>query len=292
MLKFYHFCVMENLGHSLQPLSITFNQFYQPFFEKGIEMQDYYMVIIAKKVKGFYSIDFREYAFQPDSIIIISKNQNVQFSLEGDNQEFITLTFSPDFLKNSDESALKMLSFCIREHYEGKQTLKIDSADFLYLEHLSRQLFEINTYLSEDIRKPSSFHLLQLILIYCANLYAKQSAHDVEGYTDVVGNFTTLLESNFRSYQKVHFYTDSLNLTYNSLARYTSNYCNKTPKEIITERLVLEIKRLLAGTDTPIKEISYNLGFDEPTNLVKYFKKSTGVTPSEFRQKSKNYQSL
>jgi AraC family transcriptional regulator, transcriptional activator of pobA len=92
------------------------------------------------------------------------------------------------------------------------------------------------------------------------------------------------LEDNFRSTQKVNFYTDSLNLTYNSLARYTSNYCKKTPKEIISERLVLEIKRLLSSTSKPIKEIAYQLGFDEPTNLVKYFKKYTGVTPSEFRK--------
>lgn len=283
---------MEGLSRSLPPLSITFNKIDQRFFEVDREQEDYYMIIVARRAKGTYSIDFHEYVLEPDSIVLISKNQNVRFSLEGDLQQFITITFTPDFIKNSDEQILKMLSFCIREHFEGKQILRIDDRNFKYIEKLCNQLIELGTELSSEIRWISSFHSLQLILIYCQNLYSKQSADIAKGYTEVVGNFTTLLESNFRNAQKVHFYTESLNLTYNSLARYTSNYCDKTPKEIITERLILEIKRLLTGTSTPIKEISYLLGFNEPTNLVKYFKKFTGTTPSEFRKKSKIYHSL
>ncbi|WP_207421150.1 helix-turn-helix domain-containing protein [Desertivirga brevis] len=283
---------MDNLEKSVPNLSLSFNKIDPSFSIREIEKPDYYLILMVKQVSGSYSIDFIQYSFQPNSIIIISKNQNAQFHFEGDDQQFIALTFMADLVKNSDEKVLKMLSFCIREHYEGKQVLKIGDADFKYLEKLSEQLYDINVNLPEEIKTASCFHFLQLILIYCANLYSRQSADLVQGYTQVVGDFTTLLESNFRNTQKVNFYTDTLNLTYNSLARYTSNYCNKTPKEIITERLVLEIKRLLAGTKTPIKEISYHLGFDEPTNMVKYFKKFTGITPSEFRQQSKNYHSL
>jgi AraC family transcriptional regulator, transcriptional activator of pobA len=283
---------MDNLDKSLPKLSLSFNQIDRSFPVKTLGKPDFYLVLVVKQVSGSYLIDFREHLFQSNSIILISKNQNAQFYFEGDDQQFIALTFTSDLIENADEKVLKMLSFCIREHYEGKQVLKIDDKDFEYLERLSKQLDDLNTTLPEEIKKASGFYFLQLILIYCSNLYSRQSADLVRGYTQVVGDFTTLLESNFRNAQKVNFYTESLNLTYNSLARYTSDYCNKTPKEIITERLVLEIKRLLAGTKTPIKEISYHLGFDEPTNMVKYFKKFTGITPSEFRQQSKIYHSL
>ncbi|MEJ5962768.1 helix-turn-helix domain-containing protein [Pedobacter immunditicola] len=282
---------MKSPEKSPRPLTINFNQLDQISLEKDFEKEDY-LIVIAGRVKGTYSIDFHEYVFQQNSIVMISKNQNVSFTFDGNEQQFIALTFTQDYLKNADENILKMLSFCIREHYEGKQILRMVDKDFEYLEKLSSQLLEIDKNLHSAIRWPSSFHFLQLILIYCANLYTKQSVDTIKGYTKVVGDFTTLLESNFRSTQKVHFYTEGLNLTYNSLARYTSSYCNKTPKAIITERLILEIKRLLAGTDTPIKEISYHLGFDEPTNLVKYFKKFTGSTPSQFRETSKNYHPL
>jgi transcriptional regulator GlxA family with amidase domain len=43
------------------------------------------------------------------------------------------------------------------------------------------------------------------------------------------------------------------------------------------------MKRMLKGTDMPVKEIAYDMGFDEPTNMVKFFKKHTSLTPQGFR---------
>ena len=46
---------------------------------------------------------------------------------------------------------------------------------------------------------------------------------------------------------------------------------------------MLEAKRLLCHTNISIKEIGYAIGFDEPTNFIKYFRKHTGKTPIDFR---------
>lgn len=246
---------------------------------------NYYGLIWFKNSRGSYSIDFTDYPIEVNSIIIISKNQNVHFNFSAGSNDFIFITFAQNFIESSNEEVQKFLSFCMREHFEGKQILRIEKEDEKNLSHLTNQLYEIANAWTGDLKKNSLFHYLQLLLIYCTHLSRKQDPNLVKGYTEVVGKFTSLLENNFRSTQKVNFYSENLNLTYNSLARYTTNYCNKTPKEIIVERLILEIKRLLAGSNAPIKEIAFNLGFDEPTNLVKYFKKYTGVTPSEFRKK-------
>ena len=44
------------------------------------------------------------------------------------------------------------------------------------------------------------------------------------------------------------------------------------------------MKRLLRGTTIPSKNIAYDMGFDEPTNMVKYFKKHVDMTPNAFRE--------
>jgi AraC family transcriptional regulator, transcriptional activator of pobA len=49
---------------------------------------------------------------------------------------------------------------------------------------------------------------------------------------------------------------------------------------------VLEAKRILAHTTESVKEIGYDLGFEEPTNFIKYFKKHSKLTPTEFREKN------
>ncbi|MCC8173154.1 MAG: helix-turn-helix domain-containing protein, partial [Odoribacter sp.] len=59
----------------------------------------------------------------------------------------------------------------------------------------------------------------------------------------------------------------------------------KTPKLYIDERLTLEAKRLLSYSLLTVKEICFELGFDEPTNFGKFFKKQTGITPVAFRKK-------
>jgi AraC-like DNA-binding protein len=59
---------------------------------------------------------------------------------------------------------------------------------------------------------------------------------------------------------------------------------HQTAKAFIDSFVILEAKRLLVATTLSVKEISYECGFDEPTNFLKYFKKHTNLTPTQFRK--------
>jgi AraC family transcriptional regulator, transcriptional activator of pobA len=240
-------------------------------------------IVWLKRGHGKYSVDFRQYTFNPNSIILISKDQNTAFEFSGKNDQYIVITFTHTMVSKSAPEIQQLVSFCIREHFEGKQILTVAPEDEKYLKGLTHQLLTIASHGESKFKSSSMFHFLQLILVYCYKLRTEQHRGTADTYTAVVGNFTTLLEKSFRNTHKVNYYTDNLNLTYNSLARYTTSYCSKTPKEIIVERVILEIKRLLSGTTLPVKEIAFQLGFDEPTNLIKYFRKYTGSTPAGFR---------
>jgi AraC-like DNA-binding protein len=52
---------------------------------------------------------------------------------------------------------------------------------------------------------------------------------------------------------------------------------------MLTQRIVLEAKRLLAHSLAPVAAIGETLGFDEATNFVKFFRRETGLTPGAFR---------
>lgn len=53
---------------------------------------------------------------------------------------------------------------------------------------------------------------------------------------------------------------------------------------MIQERIILEAKRLLLHSELNVNQIGYRLGFDDPSYFVKYFKKYTHQSPSEFRK--------
>lgn len=62
-----------------------------------------------------------------------------------------------------------------------------------------------------------------------------------------------------------------------------TDHSNRRDEALINERRLLEIKRLLRGTSKSSKAIAYDLNFDEPTNMFKFFRKHVGMSPNEFR---------
>ena len=56
-----------------------------------------------------------------------------------------------------------------------------------------------------------------------------------------------------------------------------------TPKAYLDQRRLLEAKRLLSFSELSIKEVAFKLGFDEPTNFNKFFRKHADLSPGDFR---------
>jgi AraC family transcriptional activator of pobA len=96
--------------------------------------------------------------------------------------------------------------------------------------------------------------------------------------------FKDLLERNYRKFKSVNKYASDLGVSSRRLSQATTKILGKSPKELIDERILLESKRLLIHSSSTIKEIAYDLGFDEPTNFIKYFRKHNRSTPVEFRE--------
>ena len=63
----------------------------------------------------------------------------------------------------------------------------------------------------------------------------------------------------------------------------------KTAKQFIEGRILLEAKRMLVYSNESIKEITFQLGFDEPTNFTKYFSKNADMPPVQFRRAMKKW---
>jgi AraC-like DNA-binding protein len=96
--------------------------------------------------------------------------------------------------------------------------------------------------------------------------------------------FINLIDENYTKRISVSSYANSLLITSRTLSDLTHQLLNKTPSQMIQERIILEIQRLLLHSDLNINQIGYRLGFDDPSYFVKYFKKHTKISPSEFRK--------
>ena len=99
--------------------------------------------------------------------------------------------------------------------------------------------------------------------------------------------YIQLVNNHYIDKRTVQEYADLLSVTSNHLSQSIKQVSGKNAHAYITERLASEARSLIRYTDLEITEIAYQLNFSDPANFGKFFKKQTGVSPSEFRKGKK-----
>jgi AraC family transcriptional regulator, transcriptional activator of pobA len=99
----------------------------------------------------------------------------------------------------------------------------------------------------------------------------------------IAKEFCSLINTQYLENKEVAFYAEKLNITPKYLSEVIKEETGKSPKALLEQLLFQEAKSLLKQTEMNIKEISYWLGFDDPSYFTKAFKVSEGITPNEYR---------
>lgn len=101
---------------------------------------------------------------------------------------------------------------------------------------------------------------------------------------DVIRKFNVLVDEHFKTKRKVSEYAELLFKSPKTLSNLFAIYNQKSPQQIILDRLALEAKRLINFTDKQNQEIAYELGFNDPAHFSRFFKKVTSYSPTEYRE--------
>jgi AraC family transcriptional regulator, transcriptional activator of pobA len=94
--------------------------------------------------------------------------------------------------------------------------------------------------------------------------------------------FKLVVESHLTKQPSVNAIAEKLALTPNSLYRIVKEYSGVSPKDFFTNRLMIEAQRKLRYSPLSVKELAYELGFNDPDYFSRFFKKCTGKSVSEF----------
>jgi AraC-like DNA-binding protein len=149
---------------------------------------------------------------------------------------------------------------------------------------------ELNT--KDKIQGEMLRMLLKRLIIKSTRLARKQQfPSDLKHkYKELIRQYHILVEQNYKREHRVSEYADMLHKSPKTLSNVFAKAGHKSPLEVIHARIAMEGKRLLSKTSKTAKEISFELGFSDQSHFSRFFKKETGVLPSEYRKRQETTQ--
>lgn len=245
-----------------------------------------YTFIWAKAKPLHVVIDSIPFIIEPNSILALTPIQYLQcIKIE----EAIVYQFNREF-------------YCIKDHDHEVSCVGIlffgnSNIPVIHLDAIEQRKFELlhEIFLDElqtkDTIQAEMLRMLMARFIIKSTrlLKAKQGIVETAKSTkvDLLREYNFLVEQYFKAEHSVSFYAGKL---FKSPKTLSNNFAklNRSPLQIIHERIILEAKRLLIYTDKTAKEIAYEVGFEDASHLSRLFKKHTSQSPTDFKKQLKS----
>lgn len=248
---------------------------------------DFFLCVVFSEGSGVHEIDFTSYPVRPGSVFFLKPGQTHFWKFNSEPQGFIFF-HTEEFFEVGFSNA-KLRQFPFYYSIENPPHLQLKSRE---LRHILARFQEINAEYHQHFsyKKERLASLTRLIYIDLTRCYTTFEAHEIvksTTYLDTLGRLEAAIEKNYRNEKSAKFYANQLHITKKHLNRITKSTLNKTTTELISERILLEAKRLIVHSNNSLAKIAEILGFEDYAYFSRVFKAKTKTTPLSFRKKYK-----
>ena len=237
-----------------------------------------YFIVLIDSGSVTYNVDLQDITLTDGHLLFAMPNQVFTPPAKTPDLKYFKVLF--------DENTLALLpqQFPFLVNPLNSQAIVFDNA----ARERVRKVFEILNQIRYVDQYPTD---TEIILAYLNSLLAEiNSAYfkNKEPITSLNTNlskfieFKLVVETHLTDQPSVNTIAEKLALTTNSLYRIVKEYSGVSPKDFFTNRLMIEAQRKLHYSRLSVKELAYELGFNDPAYFSRLFKKSTGKSISEF----------
>lgn len=272
-------------------------------WQEGPQVLTYGAILICRKGKARLNVNYKDWELYEGAVITLFPNDVVELKVDGDckspeteNGDFK----SPQTANNFQAEILKYNPSLLREaSLQLEQTvyssLRKDRCrqDTPVVTNIINGMFSLlEVYFDQsECTCISQLVLCQLKAFFIGfHEYLQRNPQyrpdEVKSYRvrELFNRFMMLLERDYKISRDVNYYAAQMNISSKYLTNIVSLVTGHTPKTIIDQYVILQLKMHLKRTTQSIKEMAWEFHFADVSFFCRYFKKHTGLTPQQIRE--------
>jgi AraC family transcriptional activator of pobA len=255
--------------------------FSQPF------RTDSYWVLLVMHDSLTIQLNGEEHVVKENDLLIIPPHVVRQADEVDNNCKAACVAFTPDFLLGTGLSQryIDLFDFLFNS---GGMHIQLASEDASRLMAVITMLREKNfaegdhPFTAEVVRHFFNVFQFELAGFYHKYSNQKKTVHDHK--EELLWRFLALLSKHVKTERSLQFYANRLFVTPKYLTQTIKKLSGKTAGEYIDELVIVEAKSLLRDPSLTIAQVADRLYFSDQFFFSKFFKRYTGITPTEYRK--------
>lgn len=245
-----------------------------------VHRDDHYLFLLMEKGKSRGMVDFQVFNLKENSLLFILPGQVHKYSRVSKDTEGWFLAMDTGLVPDEFRAVLEDPLLALRPINPGAPCME-------QMKRCLELAYDLDQQPATGYSKRAVYSLLTSFVAMVTNIYAQQRAMPVGKQSRsqvIMRDFRALLAREYKQLKSPGDYAAALHLSLSYLNEAVKEATGFTVTHWIQQEIVLEAKRLLYHSPCSVKEIAYELGYEDPTYFSRLFKKTVGKTPGDFRE--------
>lgn len=251
--------------------------------QEPLVSQSMYTILWIHQGQGEILIDTDRFTIEEDTLYYIKSGQAFHAVINEPASGFL-ISFEREFIDLFEKNSFVSGQLSLFNQSWILPGIRLRSDMNIFLKEMAEKMLYEFTH-CDNLRNEILSGFLKIFVIYLSRHYKTGEAElGKYGRTELANIFFCLLEKEFSDRKKVKDYASMMAVTPGYLNKVVRQLTGFTASYHIQQRLVLEAKRRLIFEGNNLKEISYGLGFCDPSHFSKFFKTISGTTFTDFKR--------
>ncbi|MDM1379025.1 AraC family transcriptional regulator [Myroides marinus] len=243
-------------------------------------------LILVTEGRCEITINLEPTIIKKDDLLVVLPNQFFEIKRLTDDFAVKTVFIDPDLFLEAGfhVKSHSLISFLSSEY---PKVITLNKNVFRIMNNTVKRLTQLSYNNNNIYAKNLIIHHFSILMYELGNFYSKavleKNDTKIHRREELAKKFIYLVSTHFKKERSVQYYAEAMFISRKHLTKIIVEVFQKTPKQIITDTIILEAKILLKNPKTTITDIVNDLNFQDLSVFSKFFKTYTGISPTDFK---------